>query len=145
MMEPKAPPAGYRVCEMPDGPFAAPLGPLFIREDGGGFAFRADDRHCNARRVVHGGMLLTFADQVLGLTVQRHLATLDLATVSLTCELVGAAIPGDLLEGCARILRVTRSIVFVQGAIECQGRVVLTASGIWKRLKPLPDGTASLG
>lgn len=90
-------------------------------------------------------MLLTFADQVLGLTVQRELDTLALATVSLTCELVDAARPGDLLEGSARVLRITRSLVFAQGSIECQGRIVLAASGIWKRLRNSPDGGVSLG
>lgn len=77
------PPPGYRVCDMPDGPFTAPLGPLFIREDGAGFAFRATERHCNARGVMHGGMLMTFAE-----------------------------------------------------------RVVLTASGLWKRLQLRPDSAA---
>jgi len=66
-------PPGYRTCRMPDGPFAEVLGPLYIREDGAGFAFRATGLHCNARGVVHGGMLMTFADQTLGLTVQRAL------------------------------------------------------------------------
>lgn len=127
-------PAGYRLSDLPDGPFTEPLGPLFIRLDGNGFAFRAGDRHCNARGVMHGGMLMTFADQTLGLTVQRAVGTVDVATVSLTCELIDAAVPGDLVEGEAAIVRVTRAIVFVRGTARCGDRVLLTASGLWKRL-----------
>lgn len=128
-------PAGYRPCEMPDGPFAEALGPLFIRADGRGFAFRAGARHCNARGVMHGGMLMTFADQTLGLAVQRAVGTLDVATVSLSCELIDGVVPGELVEGEATITRVTRSIVFACGTARCDQRIVLTASGIWKRLK----------
>ncbi len=127
-------PPGYQLCRMPDGPFAQTLGPLYIREDGAGFAFRATALHCNARGVVHGGMLMTFADQTLGLTVQRALGTVDVATTSLNCDLVASAVPGDLVEGRAQITRITRSIVFVRGTLNCGDRVVLTASGLWKRL-----------
>lgn len=136
------PPPGYRVCDMPDGPFTAPLGPLFIREDGAGFAFRATERHCNAGGVMHGGMLMTFADQTLGLTVQRAVGTIEVATVSLNCDLLDGARPGELVEGEATVTRITRSIVFVRGSVCCGERVVLTASGLWKRLQLRPDSAA---
>lgn len=128
-------PPGYRLCLMPDGPFTEPLGPLFIRDDGSGFAFRATMRHCNARGVVHGGMLMTFADQALGLTVQRALGSLDVATVSLNCDLVAGAVPGDLIEGEAEVTRISRSIVFVRGTLRCGERILMNASGLWKRLR----------
>lgn len=133
--KPGSTPPGYRLCLMPDGPFTEPLGPLFIRDDGSGFAFRATARHCNARGVVHGGMLMTFADQVLGLTVQRALGSLDVATVSLNCDLVAGAVPGDLIEGEAEVTRISRSIVFVRGTLGCGGRILMNASGLWKRLR----------
>ncbi|HMO45939.1 MAG TPA: PaaI family thioesterase [Rubrivivax sp.] len=131
-------PPGYRVCDMPDGPFTEPLGPLFIRQDGGGFALRAADRHCNARGVMHGGMLITLADQTLGLTVQRAVGTVEVATVSLNCDLVDSARPGELVEGEATVTRITRSIVFVRGSLRCGERVLLSASGLWKRLQDRP-------
>lgn len=135
-------PPGYRVCTMPDGAFGTGVGPLFIRMDGTGFAFRVEARHCNAREVVHGGMLMTFADQVLGLTVQRAVETVNVATISLHCDLVSSAIPGDLVEGEAVVTRITRSVVFVRGSLRCGDRPVMTASGVWKRLKSMPT-TAS--
>lgn len=131
-------PPGYKVSAIPDGGFAQLIGPLLVRENDAGlrFAFRAEHKHANARDVVHGGMLMTFADQVLGLTVQRAVGTLGIATVSLNCDLVAAARPGDFIEGEAVVTRVTRTIVFVKGTIFCGNTVLLTASGLWKRLKP---------
>jgi len=139
---PGDPPTGYRVCDMPDGPFTRPLGPLYIKLDGSGFAFRAGERHCNARGVMHGGMLMTFADQALGLTVQRAVGSVEVATVSLNCDLVDSARPGELVEGEATVTRITRSLVFVRGSVRCGERVLLTASGLWKRLRVQPEAAA---
>ena len=131
-------PPGYEICDMPDGGFAALIGPLFIRQSDGGlrFAFRAEPKHANARGVVHGGQLMTFADQALGHTIQRALNTLDLATASLTCNLVASARPGDLIEGTATITRITGRMVFVKGTISCGDTVLMDASGIWVRIMP---------
>lgn len=133
-------PSGYRLCDMADGPFARSIGPLYIRLDGVGFAFVAGERHCNARGVVHGGMLMTFADQTLGLTVQRTVGSVDVATVSLNCDLVDGVRPGELVEGEAVVTRITRSLVFVQGSVRCNARPVLTASGLWKILRTNQGG-----
>jgi uncharacterized protein (TIGR00369 family) len=130
-------PLGYEICDMPDGGFAALIGPLFIREsnDGPRFAFRAEAKHVNARGVVHGGMMTTFADQVLGLTIQRALHTIDVATINLNCDLVAIARAGDLIEGEATVTRVTTRLIFVKGTITCGDAVLTNASGIWARIR----------
>lgn len=132
-------PPGYEICAIPDGEFAAMIGPLLIRQCDSGprFAFRAERKHTNARGVVHGGMLTSFADQALGLTIQLALNTLDLATVNLNCNLVASARPGDLIEGAAAITRITNRLVFIKGTITCGDVVLMDASGIWVRIRPL--------
>lgn len=137
MPEVEAPP-GYQPCTMPDGEFAAMIGPLFMRqtETGLRFAFEARSKHTNARRVVHGGVLLGFADQTLGLTVQRAVGSLDVATVSLHCDLVASASPGDLIEGEATVTRIASRLIFVKGTLFCGSTIILNASGVWSRIKP---------
>jgi uncharacterized protein (TIGR00369 family) len=127
-------PEGYEPCTTWDGTFGPSLGRLYQRRDGDGFAFRVQARHNNARDVTHGGMLMTLADQMLGLTVQQALDGGYAATVSLNCDFIASAAPGDLIEGKAEVSRVTRSVVFVQGSLRCGDRLLLTASGLWKRL-----------
>jgi acyl-coenzyme A thioesterase PaaI-like protein len=131
-------PPGYEICGMPDGGFAALIGPLFIRQTDNGprFAFRAETKHANARGVVHGGRLMTFADQALGLTIQRRLDTVDVATASLTCQMAASARPGDLVEGAATITRIAGRMIFVKGIVTCGDTVLMDASGIWVRIKP---------
>ena len=130
-------PPGYARSTMPDGEFAAMIGPLFIRPSGSGpcFAFRAASKHTNARGVVHGGVLMSFADQVLGLTVQRAVGTVHVATVSLNCDFVASVRPGDLVEGWAEIARITRRLVFVKGVLSCGPTILMNASGLWARIK----------
>lgn len=131
-------PPGYEVCAMPDGEFNALIGPIYMRLTAAGarFAFRAASRHTNARAVVHGGMLMSFTDQVLGLTVQRAVGDLDVATVSLNCDFVASVRPGDLVEGEASVARVTKRLIFVSGTLYCGTNVIMTASGLWTRIRP---------
>lgn len=129
-------PDGYVPSTVPDGTFGRLLGQLYQRRDGGGFAFRVDTRHGNVRGAIHGGMLMTMADQVLGLTVQQAIGGGPTATISLNCDFVSSAKPGDLIEGTAEVTRITRSIVFVQGRLACGDRLILSAAGLWKRLDP---------
>jgi acyl-coenzyme A thioesterase PaaI-like protein len=46
-----------------------------IRHTGQRFACRAQTKHVNARSVVHGGVVTSFADQVLGLTIEARAET----------------------------------------------------------------------
>lgn len=128
-------PDGFRPHPTPDGGLAELLGPLHSRRDGDvlRFGLACDGRHTNAMSAVHGGLLMTFADQVLGLTVQDALQTNRVATVSMNCEFVAGVRPGQWIEGTAKIVRVTASLVFVEGAIFRDEAVVLTASGVWYR------------
>jgi uncharacterized protein (TIGR00369 family) len=128
-------PEGYVPCPLPVGDFGDSLGALFMRPDGSGFACRMRPGHRNPRGAVHGGVLLSLADQVLGLTVYQAIGQTLSATVNLNCDFVEAAFPGDLIEGEARVTRVTGSVVFVTGMLRRGERVILTASGIWKRLQ----------
>src|SRR3546814_5703140 len=52
--------------------FMAVNGPLWGRIDDDGLpvmGFRVEARHCNPMQTCHGGMLMTFADMLLGFTV----------------------------------------------------------------------------
>lgn len=131
-------PAGFELCTMATGAFNGTVGPLFCRRTGEGlrFAFLAAEKHMNGRGVIHGGMLMTFADQVLGLTVEDAVGGNNVATISLNCDLIASGRPGDLIEGQASVIRVTKSVVFVRGTL-CHGEIVLVnANGLWKRLSP---------
>ena len=118
------------------------VGAFWSRRDGDTWRYGAlaDERHVNNRGVVHGGLLLTFADHALGLTIWERIGRRNCATAQLNFHFVDAAQPGEFLELDAEIVRTTRSMVFVRGTIRTGSRTVAAADGIWKILGP-PAGS----
>ena len=126
----------------PDG-FAAPtrvsaysalVGPIFegttaVPQRG----FRVQDKHINRAGIVHGGMLMSFADMVMGRAV-REIGPGGGVTVRMTTDFLGPAHLGDWVAGEAKVTRTTRTLVYIDAEITANGRLILTASGIFRRL-----------
>jgi len=112
------------------------VGPVLERlEDGRRiFAFQADRRHANDRGVVHGGMLVTFADQAFGELVLDWVGRKLCATIQLNTQFIAAVQIGDFVEGRGEIVRGTRSLVFLRGMLTVGSRTVAAVDGIWKVL-----------
>ncbi|MBX6369120.1 MAG: PaaI family thioesterase [Rhodospirillales bacterium] len=104
-------------------------------EDGPVFGFIAEAKHANVRGVVHGGMLMTFADEALGRTVAEAVGDRPLATIQLDTHFLAPARLGDFVEARARVTRRTRSVVFVEGVLAIKEHTIARAHGIWKVLK----------
>jgi len=133
-MDARAIPEGFVSCSTPDGQFAELVGPLYVKRDASGasYGFRVEARHGNARGKIHGGMLLTLADQILGLTAVEAVGHLSIVTLSLNSEFVSGAELGDWLVGDANVVRRTGSMMFMHGVIQRGKDIVLSSSGIWR-------------
>lgn len=112
-------------------------GPLWGRldpEDGlPVMGFRVEPRHCNPMQICHGGMLMTFADMLLGFTcVVAAGGRKFLPTVNLAGDYVGPAPLGSWVEGKGRLVRSTRNLGFAETLITADGAPCLRASGIMK-------------
>jgi uncharacterized protein (TIGR00369 family) len=128
----------YKTYERNDGGFGAHVGPLYIDERqvlAPRFAFLPKTHHANAAGVVHGGMLMTLCDQVFGLTVRANAGTNAVVTVSLTCQFVTAARPGNWIEGWAEIVHRAGQLFFIRGTLVSAGIPVVTGNGIWKQVR----------
>ncbi len=119
----------------PEG-YPALIGPFFARREGEGwrYGFLAEPRHRNMGGVVHGGMLMSFADDVLGITVWAAAGRKPCTTVQLNTHFIAPARVGDFVEGRAEVLRATRSVVFVRGVLTVGERTIAHADGVWKIL-----------
>ena len=120
----------------PDEGFIGLIGPLWRRSGGESraYAFLAESKHLNRRGVVHGGMLTAFADQTLGLTAWDANERRPQATVQLDVHFVDAVRAGDFVEARCKVVRRTRSLLFMSATLVVGSRVVATANGIWKTL-----------
>jgi uncharacterized protein (TIGR00369 family) len=113
--------------------FGELVGPIWRRGDSL-FGFTAAEKHRNHRGIVHGGMLMTFADQAMGMTGRRATGEKPHATIELGMRFVGAVKLGDFVEAHCEIVRMTRSLLFIESKLKVGARIVAAGSGIWKIL-----------
>ncbi len=121
-----------------EGAFTNLLGPFWSRREGEAWAYgaQAEQRHLNANGAIHGGLMLSFADETLGMTVWEAVGRRRCVTMQLALQFIGAVSAGDFLEMRGEVLRVTRSVVFVRGRLTVGERTVAHADGVWKILEP---------
>lgn len=129
-------PPGFRPIPM-GGEFMANVGPLYLRHEGTvvQVGFRVEKRHTNPVEICHGGMLASFADMLLPMSIHRKCAEVGfrfLPTISLQVDYLAPAALGAWVQGEAEVLRSTRSIVFAQGTATADGAPCLRVSGIFK-------------
>jgi uncharacterized protein (TIGR00369 family) len=110
-------------------------GPFYRLADEGAarrFAFVALPHHMNGAGTVHGGLLMTFADIAMSRTSRLISGAQSCSTVALNCDFVGPGRLGDLIVATVRATRQTRTLVFLGAELSTAGRMVMTATGLWK-------------
>ena len=113
------------------------VGPLWQRVVNGEheYALIAEDKHHNRRGLVQGGLLMTFADRTCGMTARYVSGRPTLATVQLDTHFVDSGKIGEILLSKPRVVRSTRSLIFVTTEVTAEKRCIAMASGVFKILK----------
>ena len=113
------------------------IGPLWERSVAGNheYAILASDKHHNRRNRVQGGVLMTLADRASGMIARLVSGRPTLATVQMDVHFIDAGQIGELLIAKPRVVRVTHTLIFTTAEVVADGRVVATASGVFKILK----------
>ena len=126
------PPPGY-VEAAGRGPYTTHNGPVYKFDQDGIWkrGFRVLPRHCNSYGLVHGGWYMSFVDGVLAEAVFRGSGAPSL-TVRMTSDFLASARVGDWVEGTGRTSRVTRTLAFAEAELTCNGRLLFTASAVFK-------------
>jgi acyl-coenzyme A thioesterase PaaI-like protein len=113
------------------------IGPLWQRVVDGvpEFALATEDKHHNRRGLVQGGVLMTFADRTCGITARHVTAKQTMATAQLDVHFVESGKIGDILMSRPRVVRATRSLVFVSTEVTVDKRCIAMANGVFKILR----------
>ena len=127
--------AGWTVVETSG--FLNLVGPLWERVEDGHheYAILAEHKHHNRRDRVQGGVLMTLADRASGMVARLVSGRPTLATVQMDVHFVDAGQIGELLIAKPRVVRVTHTLIFTTAEVVAEGRIVATASGVFKILK----------
>jgi acyl-coenzyme A thioesterase PaaI-like protein len=117
--------------------FLSLVGPLWhrITNDEHEYAVVAQDKHHNRRGLVQGGLLMTFADRTCGMTARFVSNRPTLATVQMDTHFVDSAKIGEILLSRPRLVRSTRSLIFMTTEVSADNRCIAIASGVFKVLK----------
>lgn len=113
------------------------IGPFYYAKSAEGFeyAFEADQKHCNEHGIVHGGVLMAFADYCLCSQATDNYAQESCITVSFNSEFIAAAAIHSLVECTVEVIRKSGSMVFLVGKVRVAQEVVLTFSSVVKRIR----------
>ena len=128
-------PQGFIINER-RGPFTNHNGPFYIKKDSDRWTHGAFilDRHCNAANIAHGGMLMSFADGVLGHTVYSKTKRAGV-TIKFNSEFLSAAREGEWLEGYGDVSHVRGDYVYCNTMLKVSTRNVLSVKSIFKLRK----------
>jgi uncharacterized protein (TIGR00369 family) len=132
--------SGYRLYD-PSDPFEDYVGPIYYRRQDVGVhcVMPTEDRHANGGGVLHGGVLLTFADYAL-CSAAGHAASGGqmpgsfAMTLSLTVQFLAGGAIGPAIESMGEATQVTGRLAFVRGSVTQQGRRLVTYSGVCRHV-----------
>ena len=101
------------------------------------FEFKStiNDNHLNAAGITHGGYLSALIDAGAGTAAHRSAESAPCVTISLDLKFIGSSKAGDEIIGHVKILKKTKTLVFLFCELKCNNKIITSASGIWKILK----------
>jgi uncharacterized protein (TIGR00369 family) len=98
------------------------------------FIVEVKEIHLNTGKIAHGGFLSTIADTGMGTVAHRVAEDKRCVTINLDMKFISAGQLGDKLKGDVKILKKTKTLVFINCEISNDKEIVVSASGTWKIL-----------
>jgi acyl-coenzyme A thioesterase PaaI-like protein len=126
------------------------LKPGFMKHNGGvmfrnvsenEYEFKSiiSENHLNAAGITHGGYLSALVDAGAGTAAHRSAENAPCVTISLDLKFIGVSKIGDEIVGSVKILKKTKSLIFLFCELKCNNKIITSASGVWKILKIKPS------
>jgi uncharacterized protein (TIGR00369 family) len=98
------------------------------------FSIEVKEIHLNTGKIAHGGFLSTIADTGMGTAAHRVAGDKRCVTISLDVKFITAAQLGERLKGEVKILKKTKTLVFISCEISNRKDLIASVSGVWKIL-----------
>ena len=104
------------------------------------YEFKAtiNQNHLNAAGITHGGFICSLIDAGAGTAAYRCSGQAPCVTISLDLKFIATTKIGDEIIGFTKILKKTKSMVFLICHLKSKDKIIASASGIWKILKIKP-------
>ena len=116
-------------------------GVMFRRISNNEYEFKStiNENHLNAAGITHGGYLSALIDAGAGTAAHRSADNAPCVTISLDLKFISSSKEGDEIIGRTKILKKTNTLIFLFCELISNGKIIASASGIWKILKTKPS------
>ena len=126
------------------------LKPGFMKHNGGilfrdiseneyEFQSTISKNHLNAAEITHGGYLSALIDAGAGTAAHRSAENAPCVTISLDLKFIGTSKINDTIIGNVKILKKTKTLIFLFCELRCDDKIITSATGVWKILKIKPS------
>jgi|TARA_Y100001970_G_scaffold108857_1_gene136036 uncharacterized protein (TIGR00369 family) len=99
------------------------------------FKTKINKNHLNMAGITHGGYIASIIDSGAGTGAHKSTGGKPCVTISLDIKFIASTVLGNEIIGFTKIQKITNSMVFLICHLKCKGKLIATASGIWKILK----------
>jgi len=94
------------------------------------------ENHLNAAGIAHGGFIAAVVDAGAGTAAHKAADSNSCVTISLELKFISVIKLGQKLVGITKIQKKTKSMIFLTCELKVSDKIVATASGVWKILRP---------
>ena len=98
------------------------------------FSIKISENYLNPGGIAHGGFIATIADTGMGNAAHISAGNKRCVTINLDIKFISAGKLNEELIGKVKVLKRTKTLVFISSDIFSSERIVATASGTWKIL-----------
>tara|TARA_X000001036_G_scaffold219242_1_gene205187 strand:+ start:152 stop:529 length:378 start_codon:yes stop_codon:yes gene_type:complete len=98
------------------------------------FSIKILENYLNTGGIAHGGFIATIADTGMGNAAHISAGNKRCVTINLDIKFISAGKLNEELIGKVKVLKRTKTLVFISSEIFSSEKIVATASGTWKIL-----------
>ena len=98
------------------------------------FSIKVLESFLNTGGIAHGGFIATVADTGMGNAAHIAAGNKRCVTINLDIKFISAGKLNEILIGKVKVLKKTKTLVFISSEIYASEKIVATASGTWKIL-----------
>ena len=98
------------------------------------FSIKVLKSFLNTGGIAHGGFIATIADTGMGNAAHIAAGNKRCVTINLDIKFISAGKLNEILVGNVKVLKRTKTLVFISCEIQGSSNIVATASGTWKIL-----------
>tara|TARA_B100000579_G_scaffold389825_1_gene363908 strand:+ start:714 stop:1103 length:390 start_codon:yes stop_codon:yes gene_type:complete len=98
------------------------------------FSIKVLENFLNTGGIAHGGFIATIADTGMGNAAHIVAGNKRCVTINLDIKFISAGKLNEKLIGKVKVLKRTKTLVFISSEIFVNEKIIATASGTWKIL-----------